>query len=192
MRRGRAARPVAAVGPRVCVSYSGLTLQTPVGESVSTAMRAAAMPGRVEDRLRALASEALFGATEGLRYVINPSPEGMHALRSRMVLERFDRAPPVVRARYLRVAVNLPDAFFPMRLEVAQPILDAADMARLRSIAAHTGAKFKSYEIDITYPLAWGAEGVEAKLASMCAESVDAIRSGHNILIISARRPTMS
>ncbi|MEO5844464.1 MAG: glutamate synthase-related protein, partial [Caldimonas sp.] len=76
----------------------------------------------------------------------------------------------------------------PMRLEVAQPILDGADMARLRSIAAHTGAKFKSYEIDITYPLAWGAEGVEAKLASMCAESVDAIRSGHNILIISDRR----
>ena len=76
----------------------------------------------------------------------------------------------------------------PMRLEVAQPILDVADMARLRSIAAHTGAKFKSYELDITYPLAWGAEGIEAKLASLCAESVDAIRSGHNILIISDRK----
>ena len=76
----------------------------------------------------------------------------------------------------------------PMRLEVSQPILDFADMARLRDIEAHTRAKFKSYEIDITYPLAWGAEGVEAKLASMCAESVDAIRSGHNILIISDRK----
>ena len=76
----------------------------------------------------------------------------------------------------------------PMRLEVAQPILDVADMARLRSIEAHTSAKFKSYELDITYPLAWGAEGIEAKLASLCAESVDAIRSGHNILIISDRK----
>ncbi len=76
----------------------------------------------------------------------------------------------------------------PMRLEVAQPILDFADMARLRSIEAHTSAKFKSYELDITYPLAWAAEGIEAKLASLCAESVDAIRSGHNILIISDRR----
>ncbi|MDQ6627328.1 MAG: glutamate synthase-related protein, partial [Pseudomonadota bacterium] len=75
----------------------------------------------------------------------------------------------------------------PMRLEVAQPILDAADMARLRSIALHTGAKFKSYELDITYPVAWGAEGIEAKLASLCAESVDAIGSGHNILILSDR-----
>ena len=76
----------------------------------------------------------------------------------------------------------------PMRLEVPQPVLDFRDMARLRNIAAHTGAKFKSFELDITYPLAWGYEGVEAKLASLCAQAVDAIRSGHNILIISDRR----
>jgi hypothetical protein len=38
----------------------------------------------------------------------------------------------------------------PMRLEVPQPILDFRDMARLRNIAAHTGAKFKSFELDIT------------------------------------------
>ncbi|MBA3623951.1 MAG: glutamate synthase subunit alpha, partial [Methylibium sp.] len=76
----------------------------------------------------------------------------------------------------------------PMRLEVAQPILDFADMARLRSIENHTSGKFKSYELDIVYPLAWGDEGVEAKLASLCAEAVDAIKSGHNILIITDRR----
>jgi glutamate synthase (NADPH/NADH) large chain len=75
----------------------------------------------------------------------------------------------------------------PMRLEVAQPVLDFADMARLRSIEQHTGGKFKSYELNITYPLAWGREGVEAKLASLCAEAVDAIQSGHNILIITDR-----
>jgi glutamate synthase (NADPH) large chain len=75
----------------------------------------------------------------------------------------------------------------PMRLEVAQPVLDFADMARLRGIAAHTGGKFKSYELNITYPLAWGHEGVEAKLASLCAEAVDALKGGHNILIISDR-----
>ena len=76
----------------------------------------------------------------------------------------------------------------PMRLEVPQPILDFDDMARLRQIEKHTGAKFKCHELDVTYPLAWGGEGVEAKLASLCAESVDAIRTGHNILIISDRR----
>src|SRR5437764_6181573 len=76
----------------------------------------------------------------------------------------------------------------PIRLEVSQPVLDSRDMARLRNIEAHTGAKFKSQELDITYPLAWGAEGVEATLASLCAQAVDAIRSGHNILILSDRR----
>jgi len=73
----------------------------------------------------------------------------------------------------------------PMRLEVSQPVLDFADMAKLRDIAQYTHGKFRSTTLDITYPLVWGHEGVEAKLASLCAQAVDAIRSGHNILIIS-------
>ncbi|HEY8361095.1 MAG TPA: glutamate synthase central domain-containing protein, partial [Ramlibacter sp.] len=75
----------------------------------------------------------------------------------------------------------------PMRLEVSQPILDFADMQKLREIDKHTHGKFRSYTLDITYPLTWGHEGVEAKLASLNAEAVDALRSGHNILIISDR-----
>jgi glutamate synthase (NADPH/NADH) large chain/glutamate synthase (ferredoxin) len=75
----------------------------------------------------------------------------------------------------------------PMRLEVSQPVLDFADMAKLRDIEKHTQGKFRSYTLDITYPLAWGHEGVEAQLASLCAEAVDAIKSGKNILIISDR-----
>lgn len=75
----------------------------------------------------------------------------------------------------------------PMRLEVSQPILDFDDMAKLRDIEKYTQGKFRSYTLDITYPLAWGHEGVEAKLASLNAEAVDAIKSGKNILIISDR-----
>jgi glutamate synthase (NADPH/NADH) large chain len=75
----------------------------------------------------------------------------------------------------------------PMRLEVSQPILDFADMAKLRDIERHTHGKFRSVTLDITYPLLWGQEGVEAKLASLCAEAVDAIKGGKNILIISDR-----
>jgi glutamate synthase (NADPH/NADH) large chain/glutamate synthase (ferredoxin) len=75
----------------------------------------------------------------------------------------------------------------PMRLEVSQPVLDFAGMAKLRNIEAHTHGKFKSATLDITYPLVWGHDGVEAKLASLCAEAVDAIKGGHNILIISDR-----
>jgi len=75
----------------------------------------------------------------------------------------------------------------PMRLEVSQPVLNFSDMAKLRDIEKHTQGKFRSQTLDITYPLAWGHEGVEAKLASLCAEAVDAIRGGKNILIISDR-----
>ncbi|WP_343636563.1 glutamate synthase-related protein [Roseateles sp.] len=75
----------------------------------------------------------------------------------------------------------------PMRLEVTQPVLDFESMARLRAIEQHTNGKFKPYELDITYPLDWGREGVEAQLASLCAETVDAIKGGHNILIITDR-----
>ncbi|MBC7703831.1 MAG: glutamate synthase subunit alpha [Rhodoferax sp.] len=76
----------------------------------------------------------------------------------------------------------------PMRLELAQPILSFADIGKLHDIERHTHGKFRSYTLDITYPLDWGHEGVEAKLASLCAEAVDAIRSGKNILIISDRK----
>ncbi|WP_313299385.1 glutamate synthase-related protein [Diaphorobacter sp.] len=75
----------------------------------------------------------------------------------------------------------------PMRLELHQPILDFQGMAKLREIEKYTHGKFKSATIDITYPLAWGKEGVEAKLASLCAQAVDEIRGGANILIISDR-----
>ncbi|MEY3474711.1 MAG: hypothetical protein RL087_1169, partial [Pseudomonadota bacterium] len=75
----------------------------------------------------------------------------------------------------------------PMRLEVSQPILDFADMAKLRDIEKFTQGKFRSSTLDITYPLAWGREGVEAKLASLNAEAVDAIHDGKNILIVSDR-----
>ncbi|MDO9293979.1 MAG: glutamate synthase central domain-containing protein, partial [Hydrogenophaga sp.] len=75
----------------------------------------------------------------------------------------------------------------PMRLEVSQPVLDVADMAKLRDIDGVTQGKFRSHTLDISYPVFWGREGVEAKLASLCAEAVDAIKSGQNILIISDR-----
>ncbi len=76
----------------------------------------------------------------------------------------------------------------PMRLELAQPVLDFKDMAKIRRIEDYTGNKFQSYELDICYPLAWGKEGIEARLASLAAEAEDAVRSGFNILIVSDRQ----
>jgi len=76
----------------------------------------------------------------------------------------------------------------PYRLEVTQPVLTYSDMAKLRNIAAYTGDKFHSAELDICYPLAWGSEGVEARLASLCAEAEDAVHNGCGILIVSDRK----
>ncbi|HNG39642.1 MAG TPA: glutamate synthase central domain-containing protein, partial [Accumulibacter sp.] len=76
----------------------------------------------------------------------------------------------------------------PYRLEVPQPVLDFDSMAKLRRIAAYTGSKFHSAELDICYPLAWGNEGVEARLASLCAEAEDHVYRGSSILIVSDRR----
>jgi len=76
----------------------------------------------------------------------------------------------------------------PMRLEVSQPILDLNDMSKIRHIEHYTGGKFRSHELDICYPVAWGKEGIEARLASLCAEAVDAVKLGFNILIVSDRQ----
>jgi glutamate synthase (NADPH/NADH) large chain len=76
----------------------------------------------------------------------------------------------------------------PYRLEVTQPVLTYADMAKLRNISAYTDDKFRSAELDICYPLAWGKEGVEARLASLCAEAEDAVHRGCGLLIVSDRK----
>jgi glutamate synthase (NADPH/NADH) large chain len=75
----------------------------------------------------------------------------------------------------------------PMRLEVSQPVLDFKDMAKIRSIEKYASGKFRSYELHICYPVAWGNEGVEARLASLCAQAVDAVKAGYNVLIVTDR-----
>jgi glutamate synthase (NADPH/NADH) large chain len=75
----------------------------------------------------------------------------------------------------------------PLRLEVSQPVLDFYEMEKVRFIERYTGGKFRSLELDITYPVAWGKEAVEARLASLCAQAEDAVRGGYSIIIISDR-----
>ncbi|MEP7180885.1 MAG: glutamate synthase large subunit [Betaproteobacteria bacterium] len=75
----------------------------------------------------------------------------------------------------------------PRRLEAQQPILTADAMEKIRHIGLFTGTAFQAYELDICYPAAWGANGMEAALASLCAEAEDAIHLGYNILILSDR-----
>ena len=76
----------------------------------------------------------------------------------------------------------------PIRLEVSQPVLDFFEMEKIRHIESYTDGKFKSCELDITYPVAWGKEAIEARLASLAAQAEDAVRTGYSILIISDRK----
>jgi len=76
----------------------------------------------------------------------------------------------------------------PLRLEVRQPVLDFDQMETIRNIERYTDGKFRSCELDITYPVAWGKQAIEARLASLCAQAEDAVRSGFTIIILSDRR----
>ena len=76
----------------------------------------------------------------------------------------------------------------PIRLEVSQPVLDFYEMDKIRHIDRNTEGKFKSFELDVTYPVAWGSEAIEARLASLAAQAEDAVRAGYSIIIISDRR----
>src|SRR5580765_692262 len=76
----------------------------------------------------------------------------------------------------------------PLRLEVGQPVLDFYEMEKIRHIERYTNGKFKAWELDITYPVAWGKEAVEARLASLAAQAEDAVRSGFSIIVISDRQ----
>ena len=75
----------------------------------------------------------------------------------------------------------------PVRLEVEQPILTDEQMEQIRELSSSTANKFKVKELDITYPLSWGSDGIEARLESIKAAAVDAVKSGVNILIVTDR-----
>ncbi len=88
------------------------------------------------------------------------------------------------------LAVDVPEdaSDLPMRLEAPQPILTCDAMEKIRHISLFTGSAFRAYELDICYPAPWGANGMEAALASLAAEAEDAVHLGYNILIVSDRK----
>jgi glutamate synthase (NADPH/NADH) large chain len=87
------------------------------------------------------------------------------------------------RPNLLAVDVTQP----PMRLEAQQPVLTPENMEKLRHAELFSGGAFRSIELDICYPASWGANGMEAALASLAAHAEDAIHQGFNIVILSDR-----
>jgi glutamate synthase (NADPH) large chain len=161
--------------------------------------------GYTQEDIKFLMSPMAVAAEEGIGSMGNDSPLAVLSDKNKLLPNYFKQLfaqvtnPPIDPIReaivmslnsFIGPRPNLLDINAvnpPMRLEVSQPILDFDDMARLRAIEDHSNGKFQCQDIDITYPVAWGREGVEAKLASLCAQAVDAIKTGHNILVLTDR-----
>ena len=73
------------------------------------------------------------------------------------------------------------------RLEVRQPILTNEDLEKIRRIEKLPGSGFKSVTIDITWPAAEGAAGIEAAIAGICRQAKGKVAEGYNIIILSDR-----
>ncbi|MBM3565160.1 MAG: glutamate synthase subunit alpha, partial [Alphaproteobacteria bacterium] len=73
------------------------------------------------------------------------------------------------------------------RLEVHQPILTNGDLEKIRRIENHVDRAFRTYTLDVCYPAAWGAKGMEKALAALCRKAETMVGKGHNILILSDR-----
>ncbi len=79
------------------------------------------------------------------------------------------------------------DAGSHKRLEVSQPILTNADIAKIRSVEAALDGAFRTETIDMTWDAATGAEGLELALKEMCWSATEAVLADKNILILSDR-----
>jgi glutamate synthase (NADPH/NADH) large chain len=73
------------------------------------------------------------------------------------------------------------------RLEVLQPILTNADLAKIRAIATQLGGAFRAATIDATWPATEGAAGMARAVERICREATEAVLADHNILVLSDR-----
>ena len=79
------------------------------------------------------------------------------------------------------------DAGTHKRLEVDQPILTNADLAKIRSVEAALDGAFRTHTIDMTWDATTGAAGLEMAIKEMCWAATDAVLADKNILILSDR-----
>ncbi|MEM9500662.1 MAG: glutamate synthase large subunit [Pseudomonadota bacterium] len=79
------------------------------------------------------------------------------------------------------------DAGTHKRLEVEQPILTNADLAKIRSVEAALDGAFRCETIDITFDAEKGVEGIELAIKEMCWAATEAVLQDQNILVLSDR-----
>jgi glutamate synthase (NADPH/NADH) large chain len=73
------------------------------------------------------------------------------------------------------------------RLEVHQPILSTADMAKLKKIDDLTKGTFRPIVVDITTSAAGGSAGLSTSLYQVCTRVERAVGAGYSVVILSDR-----
>ena len=84
--------------------------------------------------------------------------------------------------------LGLDEAGSNMRLEVTQPVITNTSLARIRCIDDLTNGAFSTSTLSICYPAEQGVAGMEPALETLCQCAEQAVRDGHNILILSDRQ----
>jgi len=74
-----------------------------------------------------------------------------------------------------------------IRLELKQPILTNIDLEKIRRIEDNTSGAFRTYTLSICYDASAGAAGMEGALEEICLKAEQAVRAGHNIVVLSDR-----
>ena len=74
-----------------------------------------------------------------------------------------------------------------IRLELKQPILTNIDLEKIRRIEDNTGGKFKTYTLSVCYPADEDAPGMARALDDICRRAEQAVRAGHNLIVLSDR-----
>jgi len=73
------------------------------------------------------------------------------------------------------------------RLEVRQPILTNEDLEKIRLIGDVADNQFRTETLDITYSAERGADGMAVAIDELCDRAEQAVRHGHNIIVLSDR-----
>ena len=73
------------------------------------------------------------------------------------------------------------------RLEVHQPVLTNNDLEKVRTISDIADNEFQTITLDMTYPSADGANGMDSAIERLAAEAEKAVDDGFNIIILSDR-----
>ncbi len=74
-----------------------------------------------------------------------------------------------------------------IRLELHKPILTNVDLEKIRRIEDNTGGTFRTSTISICYPASEGARGMQSALENICTNAEQAVKTGHNIIVLSDR-----